>query len=60
MAVEPSYSGKTTCIECRKPFISADRIRLRRCPGCKDKERKNNNNNRIRTYAYHGPTTHTD
>ena len=60
MAIDPSYPGTVKCLDCGKPFESPDRIRIRRCSGCKDKAKKHQQNNRGKTYVYHGPATGLD
>lgn len=60
MAIEPSYAGKRTCIGCGKTFESPDKMRIRRCNKCKERERKDPLTNRTKIYAYRGPNTSLD
>lgn len=60
MAIEPSYSGDVRCINCRKIFKSPDKMRIRRCNKCKERERKDPLTNRTKTYVYRGPSTSLD
>ncbi len=39
MPIEPSQPGRRPCIQCGKTFRSPDVMRVRRCKGCKTKER---------------------
>lgn len=38
MPVEPSRPGVVRCLSCDTDFKSPDRLRIRRCQGCKKKD----------------------